>query len=408
MVKALHRAGIEVILDVVFNHTAEGGADGPTFCWRGLDDDAYYLFEGEDCATYANFSGCGNTINANHAIVRRMILDSLHHWVADMHVDGFRFDLASILSRDSHGRPMTSPPVLWQIETDPVLAGTKLIAEAWDAGGLYQVGSFVGDRWREWNGRFRDDLRAFSRGDAGSVARLPNRLLASPDLYGRRRSEVDHSINFITAHDGFTLNDLVSYDRKHNEANGENNRDGSDWERSCNHGVEGPTDDPDIDRLRLRVIKSLLAALLPGCGVLHRPSKACWVPGQGPDGPGLTWASRLPPIPRSVIARLCEASDQSNCLRSIRLGRGSGSSTQPSTRPTNQTSWFDWSLVVTRVRLPRRRPPPRRFGPPRPPGTASFTSSRCLHAFGRMSTTPTTRDPVPLQPRPLTFHFRSG
>ena len=301
MVKALHRAGIEVILDVVFNHTAEGGADGPTFCWRGLDDDAYYLFEGEDCARYANFSGCGNTINANHAIVRRMILDSLHHWVADMHVDGFRFDLASILSRDSHGRPMASPPVLWQIETDPVLAGTKLIAEAWDAGGLYQVGSFVGDRWREWNGRFRDDLRDFSRGGAGSVARLPNRFLASPDLYGRRRTEVDHSINFITAHDGFTLNDLVSYDRKHNEANGENNRDGSDWERSCNHGVEGPTDDPDIDRLRLRVIKSLLAMMLLSVG--------CPMLSMGDE-----------------VRRTQGGNNNAYCQ-------------------DNQTSWFDWSLV---------------------------------------------------------------
>ena len=309
MVKALHRAGIEVILDVVFNHTAEGGADGPTFCWRGLDDDAYYLFEGEDCATYANFSGCGNTINANHAIVRRMILDSLHHWVADMHVDGFRFDLASVLSRDSRGRPMASPPVLWQIETDPVLAGTKLIAEAWDAGGLYQVGSFVGDRWREWNGRFRDDLRAFSRGDAGSVARLPNRLLASPDLYGRRRAEVDHSINFITAHDGFTLNDLVSYDRKHNQANGENNRDGSDWERSCNHGVEGPTDDPDIDRLRLRVIKSLLAALLLSVG--------CPMLSMGDE-----------------VRRTQGGNNNAYCQ-------------------DNQTSWFDWSLVVTNAELLR-------------------------------------------------------
>ena len=309
MVKALHRAGIEVILDVVFNHTAEGGADGPTFCWRGLDDDAYYLFEGEDCARYANFSGCGNTINANHAIVRRMILDSLHHWVADMHVDGFRFDLASILSRDSHGRPMASPPVLWQIETDPVLAGTKLIAEAWDAGGLYQVGSFVGDRWREWNGRFRDDLRAFARGDAGSVARLPNRLLASPDLYGRRRTEVDHSINFITAHDGFTLNDLVSYDRKHNQANGENNRDGSDWEHSCNHGVEGPTDDPDIDRLRLRVIKSLLATTLLSVG--------CPMLSMGDE-----------------VRRTQGGNNNAYCQ-------------------DNQTSWFDWSLVATNAELLR-------------------------------------------------------
>ncbi|MFZ5869451.1 MAG: glycogen debranching protein [Actinomycetota bacterium] len=210
MVKKLHRAGIEVILDVVFNHTAEGGADGPTLSWRGLDNRAYYLLEAGDQAGYVDYSGCGNTMNANHSVVRRMILDALHHWVADMHVDGFRFDLASILSRDSAGKPMADPPVLWQIETDPVLAGTKLVAEAWDPGGLYQVGSFVGARWREWNGRFRDDVRAFVRGDPGTVARLPDRLLASPDLYGRRPAEVEHSINFVTSHDGLTLNDLVS------------------------------------------------------------------------------------------------------------------------------------------------------------------------------------------------------
>ncbi len=267
MVKALHRAGIEVILDVVYNHTAEGDHTGPTFCWRGLDNASYYILESDDPARYANYSGTGNTLNANESIVRRMIVDSLHFWVAEMHVDGFRFDLASILSRDTDGEPMEDPPLIWSIETDPVLADTKLIAEAWDAAGLYQVGSFVGERWREWNGRYRDDVRRFFRGDPGAAERLPNRLLASPDLYGTRPSEVEHSVNFVTCHDGFTLNDLVSYDRKHNEANGEDNRDGTDENDSWNHGVEGPTDDPQIERLRNRQVKNMLATTLISMGV---------------------------------------------------------------------------------------------------------------------------------------------
>jgi isoamylase len=267
MVKALHRAGIEVILDVVFNHTAEGGAGGPTFCWRGLDNDDYYILDPEAPEHYADYTGCGNTLDANHAVVRRMIVDALHHWVAGMHVDGFRFDLASILSRDSQGRPMADPPVIWQIQTDPVLAGTKLIAEAWDAAGLYQVGSFAGDRWREWNGRFRDDVRRFVRGDAGLVRTLPDRLLASPDLYAGRPSEVEHSVNFVTCHDGMTLNDLVSYDRKHNEANLEGGRDGTDADWSWNCGVEGATDDPAVAALRNRQVKNLLAITLIAMGV---------------------------------------------------------------------------------------------------------------------------------------------
>jgi len=267
MVKELHRAGIEVILDVVFNHTAEGGAEGRTFCWRGLDNEAYYLLDPTDRATYADYTGCGNTLNANHSVVRRMVVDALHHWVADMHVDGFRFDLASVLSRDSDGRPMANAPVLWEIETDPWLASTKIIAEAWDAGGLYQVGSFVGDRWREWNGRFRDDVRRFVRGDRASVRALPDRLLASPDMYAGRPSEIEHSVNFVTCHDGFTLNDLVSYSHKHNEANLEHSQDGSDAEWSWNGGVEGPTDDPEIERRRNRQVKSLLGITLISMGV---------------------------------------------------------------------------------------------------------------------------------------------
>jgi isoamylase len=264
LVKALHTAGIEVILDVVFNHTAEAGADGPTISFRGLADDDYYLLdEGGD---YLDYSGCGNTLNANGPIVRRMIVDSLRYWVQEMHVDGFRFDLAAVLSRDEAGEPMAAPPTLWDIETDPVLAGTKLIAEAWDAGGLYQVGSFVGDRWSEWNGRFRDDVRSFLKGDRATVAPFSQRFLGSPDIYGHKRREPGASINFVTCHDGFTLNDLVSYDHKHNEANGEQNRDGSDQNLSWNGGVEGPTDDPGIQALRAGQIRNFLAINLLAIG----------------------------------------------------------------------------------------------------------------------------------------------
>jgi glycogen operon protein len=257
MVKAMHRAGLEVILDVVFNHTAEGDENGPTYCLRGLDNATYYLLDG--AGNYANYSGTGNTLNANHAVVRRLILDSLSYWVQVMHVDGFRFDLASILSRDERGVPVANPPVLWDIESDPRLAGTKLIAEAWDAAGLYQVGSFFGERWKEWNGKFRDDVRAFVRGDSGVVVALADRLLGSPDLYGARPREPAQSINFVTSHDGFTLEDLVSYNQKHNEDNGEGNRDGSDNNLSWNCGAEGRTDDPAVLALRTRQIKNLLA-----------------------------------------------------------------------------------------------------------------------------------------------------
>lgn len=267
MVKALHRAGIEVILDVVYNHTAEAGQDGATLSFRGLDNSSYYILERGDRSQYANYSGTGNTLNANHAVVRRLILDSLRHWVTEMHVDGFRFDLASILSRDIEGRPVANPPVLWDIETDPVLSGTKLIAEAWDASGLYQVGSFFGDHWKEWNGRFRDDVRGFFRGDRGHVEKLAARFLASPDIYGLQRREPEQSINFVTCHDGFTLNDLVSYDEKHNWENQEENRDGADDNRSWNCGVEGPTDDPAVEQLRNQQIKNFLTTNLLALGV---------------------------------------------------------------------------------------------------------------------------------------------
>jgi isoamylase len=264
MVKALHRAGIEVILDVVFNHTSEGDHKGPTFCYRGFANDVYYTLAPD--GSYIDYSGCGNTLNANNHIVRRLIIDSLHYWVKEMHVDGFRFDLASILSRDGEGRPLKNPPIIWDIESDPALAGIKLIAEAWDAGGLYQVGSFIGDSWKEWNGEFRDDVRSFLKGDNGMISRFVARLLASPDIYGHQEREPEQSINFITCHDGFTLNDLVSYDRKHNGANGELNRDGSDSNVSWNCGVEGPTDNQSVEGLRNRQVKNFLAVTLLSLG----------------------------------------------------------------------------------------------------------------------------------------------
>jgi isoamylase len=266
MVKALHRAGIEVILDVVFNHTAEGGQSGPTLSFRGLENSAYYILD-QDRSRYANYSGTGNTFNANHPIVRRMILDSLHYWVEEMHVDGFRFDLASILDRDESGGLLPSPPLLWDIDSDPLLARTKLIAEAWDAAGLYQVGSFIGDSWKEWNGRFRDDIRSFFRGDRGSVGPLADRLLGSPQIYGHKDREAEQSVNFVTCHDGFTLNDLVSYNEKHNEANGEYNSDGANDNRSWNCGVEGPTDDLAVEALRNRQVKNFLTVTMLSLGL---------------------------------------------------------------------------------------------------------------------------------------------
>jgi glycogen operon protein len=266
MVKALHRAGIEVILDVVFNHTAEGDEHGPTLNFRGLDNSIYYILQ-PDRTRYANYSGTGNTLNANHPIVRRIILDSLRYWVQEMHVDGFRFDLASILSRSSSGQVLPNPPVLLEIESDPVLSGTKLIAEAWDAAGLYQVGNFGGDSWKEWNGRFRDDVRSFFRGENGSVGRLADKLVGSPQIYGHKEREAEQSVNFVTCHDGFSLNDLVSYDEKHNEANGEDNADGTNDNRSWNCGVEGPTGNSAVEMLRERQAKNLLTVTILSLGM---------------------------------------------------------------------------------------------------------------------------------------------
>jgi len=265
MVKALHKAGIEVILDVVYNHTAEGGDGGPTFSFKGLDNQFYYL-QSDNHSQYADYTGTGNTLNTNFSVVRRMIGDSLRYWASEMHVDGFRFDLAAVLTRDEHGRPADDAPILWEIDSEPVLAGRKLIAEAWDPGGLYLVGSFGGDRWKEWNGRFRDDVRRFLKSDRDTVPNLKQRLLGSPDIYTKRHNPPGQSINFITCHDGFTLNDLLSFNGKHNEANGENNRDGSSENYSWNCGVEGPTGDPEIERLRARQIRNALMLTLLSVG----------------------------------------------------------------------------------------------------------------------------------------------
>ena len=267
MVKALHEAGIEVLLDVVFNHTAEGNECGPTLHFKGLDNSIYYLLPEEDKSRYINYSGCGNTLNCNHPVVRTYILECLRYWVTEMHVDGFRFDLASILGRDRNGRLIPNPPLLEAIAEDPILRGVKLIAEAWDAGGAYQVGFFPGERWSEWNGQYRDDVRRFWRGDHGMLGPFATRLCGSADLYQHSGKTPVNSINFITSHDGFTLNDLVSYEHKHNEANGEDNRDGTNENYSCNYGVEGPTDDPEIEAVRLRQIKNFLTTLFVSRGI---------------------------------------------------------------------------------------------------------------------------------------------
>lgn len=266
MVAALHRAGIEVILDVVFNHTGEGGADGPTWSFRGLDNPLFYMLDSR--GNYLNFSGCGNTVNCNHTLVRELIIDCLRYWVLDMLVDGFRFDLASVLGRDKFGRVMADPPVVEMIAEDGVLATSKLIAEPWDAEGLYQVGNFpFGRRWSEWNGQYRDVVRKFWLTGDALVGELATRVCGSADLYESAGRKPSHSINFITCHDGFTLWDLVSYNQKHNLANGEFNRDGTNQNHSNNCGWEGPTDDPEINRLRLRQARNLMATLLVSQGV---------------------------------------------------------------------------------------------------------------------------------------------
>ena len=264
MVGALHAAGIEVILDVVFNHTSEGDSRGPTLCFRGIDNSIYYILD--EKGEYLNFSGCGNTFNCNHPVVKDFIIDCLRYWVSGMHIDGFRFDLASILGRDQRGNLRHDAPLIERISEDPVLHDTKLIAEAWDAGGAYQVGAFGNSRWAEWNGRFRDDVRHFWRGDAWSRNAFASRVAGSSDLYQYNGRTPAHSVNFITCHDGFTLRDLVSYAEKHNLANGENNRDGSDDNISDNCGVEGETSDAAVNKIRLRMQKNFLATLFLSAG----------------------------------------------------------------------------------------------------------------------------------------------
>ncbi len=306
LIKELHQHEIEVFLDVVFNHTGEGNEKGPTISLRGIDNATYYMLTKD--GRYENYSGTGNTLNCNHPVVRNMLLDSLRYWASEYHIDGFRFDLATILGRDQQGAPLANPPLLEQMAFDPILAKCKLIAEAWDAGGSYQVGAFPAyGRWAEWNGRYRDTIRRFLKGDPGQVAEMMQRVMGSPDLYAGRGASA--SINFITCHDGFTLNDLVSYNEKHNEANGEQNRDGAVQNDSWNHGVEGPTDDPNIRALRRRQMKNAIAMLLVSQGV---------------------------PM--------------------ILMGDEAGQSRKGNNNPychDNELNWFDWTLVKTNAELLR-------------------------------------------------------
>ena len=306
LVKKLHAAGIEVILDVVFNHTAEGNELGPTISFRGLDNRVYYMLTPQ--GGYYNFSGTGNTMNCNHPVVREFVLDCLRYWVAEYHVDGFRFDLAAILGRAPDGAPLPNPPLLETLAGDPILRDTKLIAEAWDAGGLYQVGSFPDYcRWSEWNGRYRDVVRQFLKGEFGMAGELARRLVGSPDLYRRRGPAA--SVNFVTAHDGFTLRDLVSYNHKHNEANGEGNADGDDGNHSWNCGHEGPTDDPAVTALRERQVRNALLLLLTSHGV-----------------PML--------LAGDEVGRTQRGNNNAYCQ-------------------DNELSWFDWDLVETNADLLR-------------------------------------------------------
>ncbi len=308
MVRALHAAGIEVILDVVFNHTAEGNQLGPTLSFKGLENRVYYML-GDGGSTYRNYTGCGNTVNGNHPIVRELIFLCLRHWVHNYHVDGFRFDLASVLSRDRNGDLLPNPPVVEVITEDPMLADTKIIAEAWDAAGAYQVGSFADMRWAEWNGRYRDDVRRYWRGDFAQTGHLATRLAGSSDLYGDDGRQPCHSINFVTSHDGFTLSDLVSYREKHNEANGEGNRDGDNNNFSENYGVEGPTKRPEIDEVRSRQVRNMLATLLFSQGV-----------------------------PMILAGDECRRTQQGN---------------NNAWCQDNDVSWFDWSLVEKHADLGR-------------------------------------------------------
>jgi glycogen operon protein len=267
MVKALHRAGIEVILDIVLNHTAEGDELGPTIGLRGIENSIFYMLKENGRRYYKDFTGTGNTLNANHPVVREIVIFVLRYWVMHMHVDGFRFDLASVLGRDEHGNILRNAPLLESIAEDPILRDIKIIAEAWDAGGAYQVGSFSTQRWGEWNGRFRDDVRRFWIGESGMMGSFASRICGSSDLYEQSCKGPARSLNFITSHDGFTLNDLVSYKQKHNDENGENGRDGSDANYSDNCGMEGPSDDPAVEALRNCLIKSFLLTLFISRGV---------------------------------------------------------------------------------------------------------------------------------------------
>jgi glycogen operon protein len=266
-VKALHKAGIEVILDVVFNHTDEGNHQGPTFCFRGIGNRSYYFLVPTERKYYMDYSGCGNTFNCNHPVVAKLILDCLRYWVKEAHVDGFRFDEGSILSRGEDGAPVAHPPLVWAVELNEDLVDTKLIAEAWDAAGLYQIGHFPGDRWGEWNGRFRDTVRRFVKGDPGVIGQVADAIGGSAALYQARDGKPTNSINFVNCHDGFTLNDLVSYNSKHNEANGEGNNDGINDNLSWNCGVEGETNDPAINKLREQQIRNFATVLLLSRGV---------------------------------------------------------------------------------------------------------------------------------------------
>jgi isoamylase len=267
LVKALHRAGLEILLDVVFNHTGEGGIGGPTISLRGLGNETYYMHEPSNPGSLLDFTGCGNTLDVNEPATAKLVYDALLYWVEDLHVDGFRFDLASVLTRAPDGSVMQYPPIVELAELADELGETKLIAEAWDAAGLYQVGSFPGRRWSEWNGRFRDDGRRFVRGDRGVVGSVATRIAGSSDLYESSRRSPLASVNFVTCHDGFTLNDLVSYGAKHNEANGEDNRDGSNDNLSWNCGAEGETDDPAVDALRERQIRNFATILMVSQGM---------------------------------------------------------------------------------------------------------------------------------------------
>ena len=354
MVRAFHREGLEVILDVVFNHTGEGDELGPTLAFRGIDNAIYYWLA-DDKRYYRNFTGTGQTVNASHPVVRDLILDALRYWVMEMHVDGFRFDLASVLGRDARGRVLADAPLLERIAEDPILRDTKLIAEAWDVAGAYQVGCFSQRRWAEWNGHFREDVRRFWRGDAGMMGRFASRICGSSDLYAGSGKGPECSVNFVTCHDGFTLNDLVSYSQKHNEANGEGNRDGADENFSANYGVEGASEDPAIEAVRQRQIKNFLLTLAISRGV-----------------PMLLAGDEFRRTQRGNNNAYCQ---------------------------DNETSWIDWSLAdqhqelvhfVRRVFAFRRAHPVLR--------REAFYGEEDIQWFGPTGRSPDWLDPCPAKP----------